>query len=86
MTVVSNDPIWWPVINSYHIASYLQAVSFTVVTYDWVLTFGQEIELVWRQRCSLMTVLYLSVRYAGILFSVITILGMSSHIHCIRVF
>jgi len=24
MTVISNDPIWWPVINSYRIASYLQ--------------------------------------------------------------
>ncbi|KAG2032568.1 hypothetical protein BDR03DRAFT_969728 [Suillus americanus] len=29
------------------------------------LTFGQEVELIWRQRWSLMTFLYLSVRYAG---------------------
>ncbi|KAG2107445.1 uncharacterized protein F5147DRAFT_837372 [Suillus discolor] len=40
------------------------------VIYDWALNFGQEIELVWRQRFSLMTVLYLSVRYIGILYAV----------------
>ncbi|KAG1787070.1 uncharacterized protein HD556DRAFT_1411143 [Suillus plorans] len=37
------------------------------MTYDWALTFGQEVELVWRQPWSLMTVMYLSVRYLGIL-------------------
>ncbi|KAG1743953.1 uncharacterized protein EDB91DRAFT_1346052 [Suillus paluster] len=42
--------------------------------YDWALTFGQEVELVWRQRWSLMTVLYLSVRYLGILYAIIEIL------------
>ncbi|KAG1859302.1 hypothetical protein F4604DRAFT_1930845 [Suillus subluteus] len=47
----------------------------TGLIYDWVLTFGQEVELVWRQRWSLMTFLYLSVRYIGILAAVIQILG-----------
>ncbi|KAG2124115.1 hypothetical protein BD769DRAFT_1640718 [Suillus cothurnatus] len=50
MTIVSNDPI---------------AGSVGVI-YDWGLTFGKEVELIWRQRWSLMTFLYLSVRYAGI--------------------
>ncbi|KAG1740868.1 uncharacterized protein EDB91DRAFT_342854 [Suillus paluster] len=35
----------------------------------------RKVELVWRQRWSLMTVLYLSVRYAGILYTVIYMLG-----------
>ncbi|KAG1743167.1 uncharacterized protein EDB91DRAFT_230449 [Suillus paluster] len=35
------------------------------VIYDWALTFGQEVELVWKKRWSLMTVLCLSVRYSG---------------------
>ncbi|KAG1856471.1 hypothetical protein F4604DRAFT_1213919 [Suillus subluteus] len=38
------------------------------------LTFGQEAELIWRQRWSLMTVLYLSVRFAGIGYAVMNIL------------
>ncbi|KAG1720722.1 uncharacterized protein EDB91DRAFT_323910 [Suillus paluster] len=42
--------------------------------YDFVLTFGQEVELVWRQRWSLMTVLYLGVRYLGILYAVTNML------------
>ncbi|KAG1834335.1 hypothetical protein DFJ58DRAFT_750188 [Suillus subalutaceus] len=46
------------------------------VMYDWVLTFGQEVELIWRQRWSLMTVLYLGVRYGGIGFSVMYMLGL----------
>ncbi|KAG1719343.1 uncharacterized protein EDB91DRAFT_467771 [Suillus paluster] len=42
--------------------------------YDCVLTFGQEVELVWRQRWSLMTIMYLSVRYLGILYAVTSML------------
>ncbi|KAG2353633.1 hypothetical protein BDR07DRAFT_1432538, partial [Suillus spraguei] len=61
MTFISNDPTWWPSINAYMFSSYFIIASFIVVTYDWVLTFGQEVELVWRQRWSLMTVLYLGV-------------------------
>ncbi|OJA17746.1 hypothetical protein AZE42_09556 [Rhizopogon vesiculosus] len=35
MTVTSNNPIWWPLINSYHILSYSDVACFTVVMYDW---------------------------------------------------
>ncbi|KIK31574.1 hypothetical protein CY34DRAFT_19784 [Suillus luteus UH-Slu-Lm8-n1] len=45
-----------------------------VVVYDWVLTIGQEIELIWRQWWSLMTVLYLVIRYIGIPYSVAEVL------------
>ncbi|KAG2034973.1 hypothetical protein BDR03DRAFT_963779 [Suillus americanus] len=48
MIIVSNDPIWWPAINSYRVSSYSVVASFVV-------------ELVWRQRWSLMSVLYLGV-------------------------
>ncbi|KAG2100471.1 uncharacterized protein F5147DRAFT_777031 [Suillus discolor] len=67
MTIVSNDPTWWPTISAYRFSSYFVVAAFVGVTYDWALTFGQEVELVWRQRWSLMTVLYLSVRYLGII-------------------
>ncbi|KAG2139168.1 uncharacterized protein EDB93DRAFT_1298733 [Suillus bovinus] len=69
MTIVSNDPSWWPVIEAVRFSSYFGVVGFVVVTYDWALTFGQEVELFWRQRWSLMTFLYLGVRYLGILFA-----------------
>ncbi|KAG1908114.1 uncharacterized protein F5891DRAFT_1179633 [Suillus fuscotomentosus] len=49
--------------------------AFVGVTYDWALTFGQEVELVWRQRWSLMTVLYLGVRYPGFLFAALVVVG-----------
>ncbi|KAG2109080.1 hypothetical protein BD769DRAFT_1498156 [Suillus cothurnatus] len=46
--------------------SYWLVAAGVIVVYDWVITLGQEIELVWRQRWSLMTVLYLVIRYIGI--------------------
>ncbi|KIK40222.1 hypothetical protein CY34DRAFT_282628 [Suillus luteus UH-Slu-Lm8-n1] len=92
MTIVSNDPSWWPLIDSRLVYSYWIGLSYqsvtsrfnidlhfavaagVVVVYDWVLTLGQEIELIWRQRWSLMTVLYLIIRYSGIPYSIATIL------------
>ncbi|KAG1844837.1 hypothetical protein DFJ58DRAFT_515941 [Suillus subalutaceus] len=74
MTVVSNDPIWWPLINASIISSYFIVAAFVGVMYDWALTFGQEVELIWRQRWSLMTFLYLSVRYIGIGYAMMYIL------------
>ncbi|KIK37486.1 hypothetical protein CY34DRAFT_455144 [Suillus luteus UH-Slu-Lm8-n1] len=70
MTFVSNDPSWWPYIDFQLISSCWIVAGSVVVVYDWVLTIGQEIELIWRQRWSLMTVLYLVIRYIGIPFSV----------------
>ncbi|KAG2744734.1 hypothetical protein P692DRAFT_201869084 [Suillus brevipes Sb2] len=70
MTVVSDDPSWWPIIHSQLFYSYWIVASGVVVVYDWVLTLGQEIELIWKQRWSLMTVLYLVIRYIGIPFVV----------------
>ncbi|KAG2033297.1 hypothetical protein BDR03DRAFT_1094458 [Suillus americanus] len=75
MTVISNDPSWWPIISSNFIYSYWFVAAGVVVVYDWALTLGQEIELIWRQRWSLMTVLYLVIRYIGIPFSVVSVLG-----------
>ncbi|KAG2346250.1 hypothetical protein BDR05DRAFT_1057871 [Suillus weaverae] len=74
MTVVSNDPSLFPLISDANLISYCVVVSSVVVVYDWALTFGQEVELVWMRRWSLMNVLYICVRYIGILYSVIIIL------------
>lgn len=74
MTVVSNDPIWWPSINSYRTASYFIVAASAGVMYDWALSFGHEVDLIWRQHWSLMTALYLSTRYLGIVYAAIGLL------------
>ncbi|KAG2103774.1 uncharacterized protein F5147DRAFT_808757 [Suillus discolor] len=74
MTYVSNDQSWWPKMILVMFLSYWEVAAGVVVVYDWVLTFGQEIELIWRQRWSLMTVLYLIIRYIAIPFSVLGVL------------
>ncbi|KAG1759339.1 hypothetical protein EDD22DRAFT_144870 [Suillus occidentalis] len=70
MTFVSNGPSWWPLIDLRILYSYWTVAAGVVVVYDWVLTLGQEIDLIWRQRWSLMTALYLAIRYIGIPYSV----------------
>ncbi|KAG1789986.1 uncharacterized protein HD556DRAFT_1529202 [Suillus plorans] len=75
MTVVSNNPSWWPIINLSILYSYLIVAAAFVVVYDWVLTLPQEIDLIWTQRWSLMTVLYLVTRYVGISFWVPGVMG-----------
>lgn len=74
MTIVSNDPSWWPFINSYHIFGYFTVAASVGVIYDWALTFGQEVELFWNRRWSLMTVLYLSIRYVGLGYVILKML------------
>ncbi|KAG2355206.1 hypothetical protein BDR07DRAFT_1426980 [Suillus spraguei] len=74
MTIISNDPSWWPTISWNILFSYWAVAAGVVVVYDWVLTLGQEVELIWRQRWSLITVLYLVLRYMGIPCSVIGVL------------
>jgi hypothetical protein len=69
--MISNDPAWWPVIDAYHFLSYFVVAACVGVMYDWALTFGQEVELIWMQPWSLMTVLYLSVRYLGLINAVL---------------
>ncbi|KAG1796241.1 uncharacterized protein HD556DRAFT_1307003 [Suillus plorans] len=74
MTLVSNDPSWWPTIDQNIFYSYFVVVSCAAVIYDWGLTFAQEVELIWRQRWSMMTVLYLTARYVAIGFSLVNML------------
>ncbi|KAG2354556.1 hypothetical protein BDR07DRAFT_1494373 [Suillus spraguei] len=85
MTLVSNDPSWWPLISSNMLFTYWLFAAGVVVAYDWVLTLGQEIELIWMKHWSLMTVLYLVMRYMGIPYSVIRILGVS-RVRCVEFF
>jgi preprotein translocase subunit SecG len=75
MTLASNDPSWWPIINVNIIISYFIVAGFVGVMYDWTLTFGQEVELIWKQRWSLMTFLYLSGRYARIAYVLMYVLA-----------
>ncbi|KAG1789249.1 uncharacterized protein HD556DRAFT_1447100 [Suillus plorans] len=79
MTIVSNDSSWWPLVTWSLVFSYWAVAAGIVVVYDWVLTLGQEIELIWRQRWSLMTVMYLVTRYIGIPYCVANVLTHSTY-------
>lgn len=74
MAIVSDDPVWWPIIKFCRLYSYNLAVCSVVVLYDWALTFEQEFELILRRRWTSMTVLYICVRYIGILYFAVNIM------------
>ncbi|KAG2119077.1 uncharacterized protein F5147DRAFT_668099 [Suillus discolor] len=63
MPLIPTDPSSWS-LDMYRVFNYFV-----------VLTFGQEYELIWKQRRSFMTALYIVVRYFGILYSVINLPG-----------
>lgn len=86
MTIVSDDPNMWPLINFHRIFSYFTVAALTVVLYDWALAIGHEVELVWRKRWSLMTVLYISVRYTGIIYCVNAVLRVFPYMRTLRPF
>ncbi|KAG2340609.1 hypothetical protein BDR05DRAFT_534639 [Suillus weaverae] len=82
MTQISDDPRWWPLIDFAFDYSYHVVASSVMMVYDWALISGQEFELVWSRRWSLITVLYLSLRCLGVLYCGTSILCMVSHTLC----
>ncbi|KAG1817915.1 hypothetical protein EV424DRAFT_1556708 [Suillus variegatus] len=77
MTFISDDPSYWPHIGFNVFLSYWTVAAVVVMVYDWVLTLGREIEHIWRKRWSLITVLYLIIRYIGIPYSIIYAIGVA---------
>ncbi|KAG2361991.1 hypothetical protein BDR07DRAFT_1407953 [Suillus spraguei] len=73
MPLIPSDPTSWS-FNTDPVSNYFIVASSTAVIYDWVLTFGQEYELIWTQRRSLMTALYIIVRCIGSIYSVSNVL------------
>ncbi|KAG2030156.1 hypothetical protein BDR03DRAFT_974931 [Suillus americanus] len=79
MTLVSDDLSYWTSINSYRVISYFVVAAAVVVMYDWgehydkesLISYMNKFDLRQRQRWSLMTVLYLIVRYLGMLYVIV---------------
>ncbi|KAG2364076.1 hypothetical protein BDR07DRAFT_1402665 [Suillus spraguei] len=78
MTSVSNDLSLS--IKAYNIYGYFTVAASVGIIYDWALTFEQEVELFWKRRWSLVSILYLSIRYVGIVYVVLRMLSMSPHV------
>ncbi|KAH7925168.1 hypothetical protein BV22DRAFT_453148 [Leucogyrophana mollusca] len=56
-------------------ANYVSMAASAAVVYDQVLTFSQEVDLIWRRRWSLTTVLYLVARYSGTISVILATAG-----------
>ncbi|KAH7907906.1 hypothetical protein BJ138DRAFT_424158 [Hygrophoropsis aurantiaca] len=59
---------------------YLAAAGGALVAYDQILTFPQEVDHIWNQRWSFITVLYLIARYSGSL----SMIGLAAWYMCVN--
>ncbi|KAJ8594581.1 hypothetical protein M405DRAFT_475871 [Rhizopogon salebrosus TDB-379] len=71
MTVTSNSPSFWPLIEANYLWFKFSVAATAIIFYDYGLVFRREVELIWRERWSLTTVLYLITRYLGLAIVVI---------------
>ncbi|KAF9220134.1 hypothetical protein BS17DRAFT_355952 [Gyrodon lividus] len=50
--------------------NYCSVVIITTISYDYLLTLGREVELIWRRPWSLVSSLYVLIRYLGIVLAI----------------
>ncbi|EIW77655.1 hypothetical protein CONPUDRAFT_75484 [Coniophora puteana RWD-64-598 SS2] len=76
MPYISNSLEWIPILIEWQAENYLVVSLLTVVSYDYLLSLSQEKtslakldqeELIWKRGLSLLTCLYVFLRYVGIL-------------------
>ncbi|KAG1790806.1 uncharacterized protein HD556DRAFT_1487914 [Suillus plorans] len=82
MTMVSDDPAWWLTINANRSLSYYIVAVLVGVTYDWALTFGQEVELIWVRYLGILSAAY--VRKATQLVLTFIVFASSDQWHSIQ--
>ncbi|KAH7920505.1 hypothetical protein BV22DRAFT_796784 [Leucogyrophana mollusca] len=73
-------PSFFPTHHFSKTTYYITTAAAAAVAYDQVLTFSQEVDLVWKRGWSLMTLLYLIARYSGSL----CIIGLAAWVICIN--
>ncbi|KAG0709441.1 hypothetical protein DFH29DRAFT_888572 [Suillus ampliporus] len=49
----------------------MAVVIFTLISYDYILQFEKEVKFVWGRKWSLMSYLYLAVRYFGLFLAMV---------------
>ncbi|KAH7922721.1 hypothetical protein BV22DRAFT_1037206 [Leucogyrophana mollusca] len=46
MSIVSNSPLYWPILGELQFEGYLRVITIVTVCYDYVLTIGREVDFV----------------------------------------
>ncbi|TFY58320.1 hypothetical protein EVJ58_g6490 [Rhodofomes roseus] len=59
----------------YYFENFLYFSATTLCCYDWCLTLGREIDLIWKSEQSLVTILFYGLRYPAVLNTVIELLS-----------
>jgi len=62
---------------------YLSAVALSILVYDYILTFGDEVRYIWRRPISNIKVLYLMLRYSVLVAELVyfqALSGLSTHL------
>ncbi|KAG1742063.1 hypothetical protein EDD22DRAFT_958968 [Suillus occidentalis] len=83
MTFVSNDPSLWPYIDSRVFGGYWIVATGVVVVYDWVLTVGQEIELIWMLQVIMIARLHAMYQGSRTMLLFLVIIFLAVNIACV---
>ncbi|KAI0090000.1 hypothetical protein BDY19DRAFT_96547 [Irpex rosettiformis] len=70
--------IWGKFLFLKQASSYATASSMALIVWEYIATFGQEIELVWCSRWSLSKAVYLLNRYITLLMALLYLISESS--------
>ncbi|KAF7761632.1 hypothetical protein Agabi119p4_9624 [Agaricus bisporus var. burnettii] len=54
---------------------YLQIASFIMLAYDHMITFGQEVEVIWKRPMSFATILFFLNRYANLMQCIVLVVA-----------
>ncbi|KAF9552958.1 hypothetical protein CPC08DRAFT_822577 [Agrocybe pediades] len=53
-------------IQAYQVITYTRVVVSTIILFDYILTFGEEVRLMWRGKWSIVKILFFVIRYYGL--------------------
>ncbi|KAG1740314.1 hypothetical protein EDB19DRAFT_779128 [Suillus lakei] len=67
--VVDNSPEWWPILQAVQLSNFCSIAAVAVVWYDYSLLFTREVNHIWRTPWSVMSSLYVIVRYLGMILA-----------------
>ncbi|KAG8927273.1 hypothetical protein FRC02_008327 [Tulasnella sp. 418] len=71
MDIVTDADLYYQVVGRTGTTRYFTLASVVWLAYDWTLTLGDEIELIWSRDWTLAgKPMYLFVRYGGMLFQI----------------
>jgi len=74
-SVISMSETETSILSELQVASYAETAAISLALYDFLICLDHEIDVIWKRKLNLSTVLYLALRYLGLLVVISTALS-----------